>query len=144
MSPDDGTEGYQLNISRLTIDKLGVRLYDRASAVVAELIANGYDADATHVTVSLPLGTQLDNPYRDGQLWQIIVEDNGHGMSPEEAQSLFLDVGGDRRKRSKNGPRSPKFKRPVMGRKGIGKLAPFGICRQIEINSAGGELIEGK
>ena len=64
MSPDGGTEGYQLNISRLTIDKLGVRLYDRASAVVAELIGNGYDADATPVTVSLPLGTQLDNPDR--------------------------------------------------------------------------------
>ena len=31
-----------------------------------------------------------------------------------------------------------------MGRKGIGKLAPFGICRQIEILSAGGERIDGK
>jgi hypothetical protein len=31
-----------------------------------------------------------------------------------------------------------KKKRPVMGRKGIGKLAPFGICRRIEVWSAGG------
>lgn len=28
---------YTMRISRLTIDKLGVKLYDRASAVVAEL-----------------------------------------------------------------------------------------------------------
>ncbi len=144
MSADGDAEAYKLNISRLTIDKLGVRLYDRASAVVAELIANSYDADATQVTVSLPMGTQLDNTDGDGQPWDIIVEDDGHGMSPEEAQLLFLDVGGDRRTRSVNGPRSPRFKRPVMGRKGIGKLAPFGICRQIEIVSAGGELVDGK
>ena len=31
---------YHLRISRLTVDKLGVKLYDKASAVVAELIAN--------------------------------------------------------------------------------------------------------
>ena len=144
MSTDESDEGYRLNISRLTIDKLGVRLYDRASAVVAELIANSYDADATQVTVSLPMGTQLDNADIDGQPWDIVVEDDGHGMSPGEAQLLFLDVGSDRRTRSVNGPRSPRFDRPVMGRKGIGKLAPFGICRQIEILSAGGELIDGK
>ena len=144
MSTDESDEGYRLNISRLTIDKLGVRLYDRASAVVAELIANSYDADATQVTVSLPMGTQLDNADIDGQPWDIVVEDDGHGMSPGEAQLLFLDVGSDRRTRSVNGPRSPRFDRPVMGRKGIGKLAPFGICRQIEILSAGGERIDGK
>lgn len=50
---------YHLRISRLTVDKLGVKLYDKASAVVAELIANGYDADAETVTVHLPLGIQL-------------------------------------------------------------------------------------
>jgi hypothetical protein len=31
-----------------------------------------------------------------------------------------------------------------MGRKGIGKLAPFGICRRIEIVSAGGDEVDGK
>ena len=42
---------YELKISRLTVDKLGVKLDDKASAVVAELIANSYDADATEVDV---------------------------------------------------------------------------------------------
>ncbi len=55
-APDDG---YELKISRLTIDKLGVKLYDRVSAVVAELVANSYDADATQVAVELPLATLL-------------------------------------------------------------------------------------
>ena len=31
-----------------------------------------------------------------------------------------------------------------MGRKGIGKLAPFGICRLIEVISSGGPHVDGK
>ena len=40
---------YTMRISRLTIDKLGIQMYDRVSAVLAELIANAYDADAQQV-----------------------------------------------------------------------------------------------
>ena len=32
--------------------------------------------------------------------------------------------------------------RKVTGRKGIGKLAPFGICKKLEIRTAGGDLTE--
>ncbi|MGX1996374.1 ATP-binding protein [Xanthomonas axonopodis pv. cassiae] len=133
---------YHLRISRLTVDKLGVKLYDKASAVVAELIANSYDADAETVTVRLPLGIQLASQAR-GQLkdlgYVIDVEDDGHGMAPEEAIDFYLRVGADRRTRKgQDGSRSRNKKRPVMGRKGIGKLAPFGICRRIEVWSAGG------
>jgi hypothetical protein len=134
---------YKMRLSRLVVDKLGVKLYDRASAVVAELVANSYDADAERVTVRLPLATQLAN--REGgklkDLGLVIeVEDDGHGMTPEEAQEFYLNVGRDRRQHEKQGqgPRSRGKKRPVMGRKGIGKLAPFGICGRIEVRSAGG------
>lgn len=133
---------YQLRISRLTVDKLGVKLYDKASAVVAELIANGYDADAETVTVRLPLNLQLASQ-AGGKLkdlgYTIEVEDDGHGMTPDEAIDFYLRVGADRRTRKgEDGSRSRKKIRPVMGRKGIGKLAPFGICRRIEVWSAGG------
>lgn len=133
---------YQLRISRLTVDKLGVKLYDKASAVVAELIANGYDADAETVTVRLPLNLQLASQ-AGGKLkdlgYVIDVEDDGHGMTPDEAIGFYLRVGADRRTRKgEDGSRSRKKRRPVMGRKGIGKLAPFGICRRIEVWSAGG------
>lgn len=137
---------YSMRLSRLTVDKLGVKLYDKASAVVAELIANAYDADAENVTVSLPIGTALAKREEDGTVtsgsFQIEVKDDGHGMTPTEAQEYFLTVGSDRRKRQNGGARSREKKRYVMGRKGIGKLAPFGICKQIEVRSAGGEKTE--
>lgn len=146
---NDADQGYTLSISRLTIDKLGVKLYDKVSAVVAEVIANGYDADADTVTVELPLGTELAS--KDPNTKQpvdndfgIVVRDDGHGMSPAEARAFYLKVGRDRRTYPDQGAKSRQKKRPVMGRKGIGKLAPFGICRRIEILSAGGEEVAGK
>lgn len=132
---------YHLRISRLTIDKLGVKLYDKASAVVAELIANSYDADAENVTVRVPLSVQLATRSAStvtDRGYVIEVEDNGHGMTPQEAIDFYLRVGTDRRQRPTAGTRSRSKNRPVMGRKGIGKLAPFGICRKIEVWSAGG------
>ena len=132
-------DGYVLKISRLTIDKLGVKLYDRVSAVVAELVANSYDADATEVSVELPLATLLS--VQDPALpeWTVTVTDNGHGLTPDEARAYYLRVGADRRKSGGAGARSRRLNRPVMGRKGIGKLAPFGICKRIEVISSGGD-----
>lgn len=140
---------YTMRISRLTVDKLGVKLYDKASAVVAELIANSYDADAEKVAVDIPLGTELAAKDEHGGITDkglmISVKDDGHGMTPEEAQRYFLVVGTDRRDRRQPGGQlasdaavSRNKKRAVMGRKGIGKLAPFGICRRIEVISSGG------
>lgn len=136
-SADD--EGYELKISRLTIDKLGVKLYDRVSAVVAELVANSYDADATEVSVELPLATLLSVQDPDLPEWTVTVTDNGHGLTPDEARAYYLRVGADRRKTGGAGARSRRLNRPVMGRKGIGKLAPFGICKRIEVISSGGD-----
>ncbi len=141
---------YSMTISRLTVDKLGVKLYDKVSAVIAELIANAYDADATSVNIRAPLGTTLATK-RGGALedkgLEIVVADNGHGMTPEEVNAFYLKVGGERRKDSARGDRTRSLKRKVMGRKGVGKLAPFGICERIELETAGGDLrttVEGK
>lgn len=137
---------YSLRISPTTVDKLGVKLYDKVSAVVAELLANAYDADAEHVAVRLPLGTQLAQRDRSTKEvteptppWSIEIEDDGHGMTPGEARLFFLEVGRDRRNDPRQGAISREKKRPVMGRKGIGKLAPFGVCRVIEVQSSGGD-----
>src|SRR5258708_6401825 len=134
---------YELRISRLTVDKLGVKLYDKVSAVVAELVANSYDADAESVDVKLPLSTLLAIKDEEGHVidqgYVIEIEDDGHGMTPKEAIDFYLEIGRDRRKHTGQGGKSRTKQRPVMGRKGIGKLAPFGICRRIEVISGGGE-----
>lgn len=144
MTDSTDSDRYIMRISRMTVDKLGVRLYDRVSAVVAELIANAYDADAESVVVRVPLATLLARKNRatgevEGYGHTIEVQDDGHGMTRDEANEHFLWVGKDRRADPSQGSRSRRKKRPVMGRKGIGKLAPFGICKRIEVLTAGGE-----
>lgn len=132
---------YSMPISAQIVDKLGVRLYDRASAVIAELISNSYDADATEVLVQAPMGrylaTTIGGELTDHDL-RIQVTDNGVGMTPREMEDYFLPVGRERRTDPHRGPSSRRFGRKVMGRKGVGKLAPFGICKVIEVRSAGG------
>ena len=135
---------YTMKISRLTVDKLGVKLYDRVSAVIAELVSNSYDADATKVTVSAPMGEFLATKTGGvitSKNFTIEVVDDGIGMTPDEVNRHYLIVGQDRRAEGGRGEVSPLYKRKVMGRKGIGKLAPFGVCRYIEVITSGGEPI---
>lgn len=137
---------YVMTISRLTVDKLGVRLYDKVSAVIAELVANSYDADATEVQILAPmdelLATKQQGVLRD-KGYVIEVRDNGVGMTPDEVNAFYLRVGAERRNDPRRGDRSRVFKRKVMGRKGVGKLAPFGICQEIEVITSGGDVIDG-
>src|SRR3954462_14169114 len=88
-SPASSHPPYELRISRLTVDKLGVKLYDKVSAVVAELVANCYDAAAEDDRVKLPLSTLLAKRSNGSEEanendYPIEVTDDGHGMTPQE------------------------------------------------------------
>ena len=139
-----------MRISRYTIDKLGVKMYDRVSDVIAEIITNSYDADAEHVRVLVPAGRSLATRKGGGEVVDqgltITIEDDGHGMTPDAANDFYLKIGTNRRADRRRGPaaaESPRLHRRVMGRKGIGKLASLGICKKIEVWSAGGDGEEG-
>lgn len=138
---------YTMKMSRLTVDKLGVKLYDKVSAVISELIANSYDADATEVKIVAPmaawLATKSAGKLKDSN-HEVKIVDNGTGMVPSVIDDFYLTVGGERRNDPKRGEISKKYNRKVMGRKGVGKLAPFGICKIIEVISSGGEKVSGK
>ena len=109
-----------------TIEHLGVKMYSRVPTAVAELIANAYDADATKVFVHL----------ENGESKRVIVEDNGAGMTFEEVNNNFLKIGRNRRKEGDE--KSPSGKRRATGRKGLGKLALFGIGEVIEVETVKG------
>lgn len=140
-------EQYRMTISRQTVDKLGVKLYDRISAVIAELVANSYDADATRVDITAPMGellaTKSGGKLLDKGL-RIEVSDNGSGMTPDEVNRHYLVVGKERRSDPERGSTSKRLGRKVMGRKGVGKLAPFGVCDRVEVITSGGAKVHGK
>ncbi|GAA3594862.1 TIGR02391 family protein [Kribbella ginsengisoli] len=109
-----------LQFDPLTIEHLGYKMYSHLPNALAELIANAYDADATKVRVVL----------RDDQGDRaVIVEDNGHGMGVGDLQEKYLRIG--RNRRADGNDRSESGKRSVAGKKGLGKLALFGIGETI-------------
>lgn len=105
---------------------LGSQLYPSATASVAELISNAWDADANNVWVEIPFGTSWTP---DGE---IVVLDDGHGMTRRQAQAMYLVVG--RKRRLTDRGKTPKG-RLVHGRKGIGKLAAFGTAETLDCYS---------
>jgi len=114
------------------IDSLGIQMYQSPVAAIAELIANAWDADATEVDVELPDSLSGDP--------KIVVRDKGFGMTFQQCQDRYLNVGRNRRV-DDDTDRSPKD-RPILGRKGIGKFDGFGIAGGLEIDTTSGETGE--
>lgn len=107
-----------------TIEHLGVRMYSTLPPVLAELIANSYDADSEFVKITL----NDEKPEKE-----ITIEDDGIGMTFDEINDSFLRIGRNRRKEEKI-EMTPKG-RSVIGKKGLGKLSFFGIAHEIEITT---------
>ena len=118
---------YKMSISLNILNHLGLNLYSNTPAVLAEVIANAWDADATEVKIDFKLEEKT-----------ITVSDNGHGMDIDDINDKYLFVG--YQKRDKPDYRTLGGRRP-MGRKGIGKLSLFSIANDIFVYSykEGGE-----
>ena len=120
------------------VKHLGSQLYSGVVTSIAELVANAWDADADKVEITIPLETDI-HPFVD----KIVVKDNGWGMSFAECQDSYLIIA--RNKRALDGETS-RNGRPLMGRKGLGKFACFGIAKQVEVRTVNenGELTQFK
>ena len=104
-----------------TIEHLGVRMYSTLPPVLTELIANAHDADAEHVLLTL----------KDTAGKEIVIEDDGSGMSFDDINSKFLRIG--RPRRQEENTQVTAKGRKIIGKKGLGKLSFFGIAHEIEI-----------
>lgn len=123
------TTPFQLDFDIATIKHLGLQMYATLPPVIGELVANAWDANATEVNITIP-----ETPIDDSS--EIVIQDNGIGMSDSDLRKKYLIVGRDRRE-SEGADKTPApRRRPIMGRKGIGKFSAFGIAKDLEIESA--------
>jgi len=116
---------FELKFDPLTINHLGVRMYSTLPPALAEIISNSYDADASAVSITL-----IEDK---GRPKEIKVTDDGIGLSLDEINEKFLVIG--RNRRIDDGNPSVKFGRLPTGKKGLGKLALFGLAKTITILS---------
>jgi len=111
-----------MTISLNVLNHLGIGLYGNVPAVLSEVVANCWDADATEVDIVI-----------DREKDEIVIMDDGCGMNTDDINKKYLHVGYDKRKNEP--PLTPKYNRPLMGKKGIGKLSIFSIADTVEVHS---------
>ena len=126
-------EKLKLSFSGRIIDHLGIQMYQSPVAALAEIVSNAWDANAEHVNITLPVDIKADNAC-------FIISDDGCGMTFSQCQERFLTVG--RNRRSGNVETTPGKGRPVLGRKGIGKFAGFGIAKLVHVSTISQETGE--
>lgn len=113
-----------MTVYRFTVDaellrELGERLVGKPYIALAELIKNAYDADATEVEIRF--GPD-----------EIVVSDNGHGMSEADFEARWMRVGTTRKRMQST---SPSLNRRLTGSKGVGRLAAQLLARHTQITS---------
>ncbi len=116
-----GDRTYTMQVSLSALKHLGIGLYSSIPAALAEAVANAWDADAEHVKIRTDSGRT------------ITIEDDGSGMTVSDANEKYLCVGYARREVGET--RTGRHDRPVMGRKGIGKLSMFSIANTVTVHS---------
>lgn len=147
----------QFRVDPHMLEDLGLNLYTNLPRVLVEFIANAYDADAKTASVGIDFRkinnrrtamrrewkeelqavdgdttriTALEERLLDDDI-EISIQDSGHGMSRVDLEAKFLVAG--RRRRTEDGTTTSPGGRVLMGRKGVGKLAGFGVARRIEV-----------
>lgn len=113
---------FRMSIDYNVLNHLGINLYSNIPAVLSEVVANSYDADATEVNISI----------RNNE---VTIIDNGCGMSEDDINEKYLLVGYQKRNPANGTTVTPIYKRRVMGRKGIGKLSLMSIANIIEVHT---------
>ena len=115
-----------MTISLNALEHLGINLYSNIPAVLSEIVANAWDADAKLVTIDIEKAKGT-----------ITIGDNGTGMTRDEVIDRFLTVGFKRRDSMGS---STALGRKPMGRKGIGKLSIFSIASVAEVYTKKGPI----
>ena len=115
---------FHMTILGRTIELLGTQMYKHRAPSIAELVANCWDAGAKHVWITVPEEDRYD-PTES----VVAIMDDGEGMDESMVQDRYLVVG--RNRRSEDG--GSNHGRKMMGRKGIGKLAGFGLAKRVTV-----------
>ena len=102
---------------------LGEELISSETVAILELVKNSFDADAKEVII------KFSGSLKSGEGF-IEIADNGHGMTMDVVEKGWMEPATDLKKKNQ---RSPKFKRRILGEKGIGRFATSRLARELEL-----------
>jgi|GEM_PF-774753 len=105
------------------LDNIGLAMYSSIPKAISELVANCYDADASEVYIYV-------RQDKTEKIDEIIIKDNGIGMSSQDIKDIYLSLGFNKRNLIKS---TSIYKRKPIGNKGIGKIAGLGVAKTMKI-----------
>ncbi|MFE3837558.1 ATP-binding protein [Pseudogemmobacter sonorensis] len=152
---------FPLSVQGGMLEALGINMYTTIGKCLVEFVANAFDGDAKHVNISIPvdeiqkarsdLRANAKKEVKEGSRdpfkvlltplpthIAVVIEDDGHGMSPQDIEKKFLPLNRKRRDDGSGNETNLKTEggeRHVMGRKGLGKLAGFGAAVTVSIRT---------
>ena len=116
-----------MKVSAQILEHLSKGIYSNPARSIKELISNAFDADAPHVIIRAK--PELDT---------FSIHDNGIGMDYKDFEDKFLFISRTKKRDEglyTNGIYS-KFKRPIIGKIGIGFVAVSQICDKMQVISS--------
>lgn len=116
-----------MKVGAQIVQHLSKGIYSNPANCVKELISNSFDADASKVIIRTK-----------PEFNTFSITDDGEGMNYNDFNNKFLWISrSDKRDKVEN---TPKFKRPIIGKIGIGFISVSEICnKMIIISSKRGE-----
>jgi hypothetical protein len=111
----------EITVAARIIDLLSSGLYESPAACLKELINNSFDADASHVDVSVKPDAN-----------RIIIQDDGQGMDRAEFERHFRRIAESHKRDNQDVTTTG---RPKIGKIGIGVIAANELCERLEIFS---------
>ena len=114
-----------LKVSAGVLLQIGTGIYDSVAAAFKELVSNAFDADASAVTIL------TDYP----RFEEMKIVDDGSGMSAQRAKIAMQMIGTSLKGTIDSIRVTPKYKRPIIGRLGIGLMALSQLCHKAIIES---------
>lgn len=117
-------ENVRFSVDASHISRLGLELVAKKETAVAELVKNGYDADATEVKLI------FKNSQHPGGTLEI--RDNGVGMTRQQLIDGFMRLSTPYKI---DQPRSERYKRTRAGRKGIGRFSAQRLGTQLTVKT---------
>lgn len=119
MSTDE-EESLHFQVDAALLFELGEQLVARPAVALAELIKNGYDADARKITIT------FDQVSKPGGT--IIVRDDGNGMTFEVLRDHWMRIATNNKVAN---PISPRYHRVRTGAKGVGRFATRKLAQRL-------------
>lgn len=117
-------ENFPINVAASVIADISAGIYRTPAGALKELISNAFDADAGSVRISTG----------DPHFRTFTCTDDGSGMTPGRFKEIMGLIGGSSKRDSSQ--YSEIYRRPLVGRIGIGLLSIGQICRRFEVFSS--------